>query len=56
MALERESQRTVLEEIFMRNENSKQKERTALFSAVEEVISKVYQKIIEIIGILPSFN
>ena len=56
MALERESQRIVLEEIFMRNEKSKQKERTALFSAVEEVISKVYQKIIEIIGHLPSFN
>nr|CAI9693524.1 unnamed protein product [Rangifer tarandus platyrhynchus] len=56
MALERESQRTVLEEIFMRNEKSKQKERTALFSAVEEVISKVYKNIIEIIGHLPSFN
>uniref|UniRef100_A0A8C6DHC7 Fibrous sheath interacting protein 2 n=1 Tax=Moschus moschiferus TaxID=68415 RepID=A0A8C6DHC7_MOSMO len=56
MALERESQRIVLEEIFMRNEKSKQKERTALFSAVEEVLSKVYQKIIEIIGHLPSFN
>lgn len=39
----------------MRNEKSKQKERTALFSAVEEVLSKVYQ-IIEIIGHLPSFN
>ncbi|XP_040083876.1 fibrous sheath-interacting protein 2 [Oryx dammah] len=56
MALERESQRIVLEEIFMRSEKSKQKERTALFSAVEEVLSKVYQKIIEIIGHLPSFN
>ncbi|KAF4026316.1 hypothetical protein G4228_018527 [Cervus hanglu yarkandensis] len=56
MALERESQRIVLEEIFMRNEKSKQKERTALFIAVEEIISKVYQKIIEIIGHLPSFN
>uniref|UniRef100_F1MB15 Fibrous sheath interacting protein 2 n=1 Tax=Bos taurus TaxID=9913 RepID=F1MB15_BOVIN len=56
MALERESQRIILEELFMRNENSKQKERTALFSAVEEVLSKVYQKIIEIIGHLPSFN
>ncbi|XP_057602493.1 fibrous sheath-interacting protein 2 [Hippopotamus amphibius kiboko] len=56
MALERESQRNVLEEIFMRNEESKQKERAALFSAVEEVLSKVYQRIMEIIGHLPSFN
>uniref|UniRef100_A0A8C6F4M4 Fibrous sheath interacting protein 2 n=1 Tax=Monodon monoceros TaxID=40151 RepID=A0A8C6F4M4_MONMO len=56
MALERESQRIVLEEIFTKNEESKQKERTALFSAVEEVLSKVYQRIMEIIGHLPSFN
>ncbi|XP_032492513.1 fibrous sheath-interacting protein 2 [Phocoena sinus] len=56
MALERESQRIVLEEIFIKNEESKQKERTALFSAVEEVLSKVYQRIMEIIGHLPSFN
>ncbi|XP_019787028.2 fibrous sheath-interacting protein 2 [Tursiops truncatus] len=56
MALERESQRIVLEEIFTKNEESKQKARTALFSAVEEVLSKVYQRIMEIIGHLPSFN
>ncbi|XP_059962694.1 fibrous sheath-interacting protein 2 [Mesoplodon densirostris] len=56
MASERESQRIVLEEIFTKNEESKQKERTALFSEVEEILSKVYQRIMEIIGHLPSFN
>ncbi|XP_059784266.1 fibrous sheath-interacting protein 2 [Balaenoptera ricei] len=56
MALERESQRIVLEEIFMKNEESKQKERTVLFSAVKEVLSKVCQRVMEIIGHLPSFN
>ncbi|XP_047628984.1 LOW QUALITY PROTEIN: fibrous sheath-interacting protein 2 [Phacochoerus africanus] len=56
MALEREGQKIVLEEIFMRNKESKQKERTALFSAVEEVLNKVHQRTMEIIGHLPSFN
>ncbi|XP_072817372.1 fibrous sheath-interacting protein 2 isoform X3 [Vicugna pacos] len=56
MALETESQVIVLEEIFMRNEESKQKERTALFSAVEEVLNKVHQRIMKIIGYLPSFK
>ncbi|KAB1278679.1 Fibrous sheath-interacting protein 2 [Camelus dromedarius] len=56
MALETESQVIVLEEIFMRNEESKQKERSALFSAVEEVLNKVHQRIMEIIGYLPSFK
>ncbi|XP_014640104.1 PREDICTED: fibrous sheath-interacting protein 2 [Ceratotherium simum simum] len=54
--LEKESQRIVLEEIFMRNGESKQKEKTALLSAVEEVLNKVYQRIMEIIGHLPPFN
>ncbi|XP_026345329.3 fibrous sheath-interacting protein 2 [Ursus arctos] len=54
--LERESQIIVLEEIFMRNGKSKQKEKTALLSAVEEVLTKVHQRIMEIIGHLPPFN
>lgn len=56
MTTEKESQRTVLEEIFMRNEESKQKEKTALLSAVKEVLNKVYQRILEIKGHLPPFN
>ncbi|KAM5270596.1 LOW QUALITY PROTEIN: fibrous sheath-interacting protein 2 [Hipposideros larvatus] len=54
--LEGEIQRIVLEEIFMRNGESKQKEKTALLSAVEEVLNKVYQRIMEIIGHLTPFN
>nr|XP_019610054.1 PREDICTED: fibrous sheath-interacting protein 2 [Rhinolophus sinicus] len=53
---EKESQRTVLEDIFMRNGESKQKGKTALLSAVEEILSKVYQRIMEITGHLPPFN
>uniref|UniRef100_A0A8C3W6W1 Fibrous sheath interacting protein 2 n=1 Tax=Catagonus wagneri TaxID=51154 RepID=A0A8C3W6W1_9CETA len=56
MALEMEGQRIVLKEIFMRNKESKQKEGTALFSAVEEVLNKVHQRIMELIGHMPSFN
>ncbi|KAM5326183.1 fibrous sheath-interacting protein 2 [Glossophaga mutica] len=56
MTMEKESQRTVLEEIFLRNEESKQKEKTALLSAVKEVLNKVYQRILEIKGHLPPFN
>lgn len=55
MTLERGSQRTVLEEIFMRNGESKQKEKTVLLSAVEEVLNKVCQRL-EIIGFLPPCN
>ncbi|XP_036982346.2 fibrous sheath-interacting protein 2 [Artibeus jamaicensis] len=56
MAMEKESQRIVLEEIFMRNEESKQKEKTALLSAVKEVLNEVYQRMLEIKGHLPPFN
>ncbi|XP_006921522.1 fibrous sheath-interacting protein 2 [Pteropus alecto] len=56
MAAKKESQRIVLEEIFMRNGESKQKEKTALLGAVEEVLNKLYQRIMEIRGHLPSFN
>nr|XP_055164299.1 fibrous sheath-interacting protein 2 [Nyctereutes procyonoides] len=56
MTLEKESQGTVLEEIFMRNGESKQKEKTVLLSAVEDVLTQVHQRIIEIIGHLSPFN
>ncbi|XP_036091738.1 fibrous sheath-interacting protein 2 [Rousettus aegyptiacus] len=56
MAAKKESQRIVLEEIFLRNGESKQKEKTALLGAVEEVLNKVYQRIMETRGHLPSFN
>ncbi|XP_040331524.1 fibrous sheath-interacting protein 2 isoform X1 [Herpailurus yagouaroundi] len=56
MALEKESQNIFLEEIFMRNGKSKQKEKAALLSAVEEVLTTVHQRIMEIIGHLQPFN
>ncbi|XP_072607357.1 fibrous sheath-interacting protein 2 [Vulpes vulpes] len=56
MTLEKESQGTVLEEIFMRNGESKQKEKTVLLSAVEDVLTQAHQRILEIIGHLSPFN
>uniref|UniRef100_A0A673TYK3 Fibrous sheath interacting protein 2 n=1 Tax=Suricata suricatta TaxID=37032 RepID=A0A673TYK3_SURSU len=56
ITLEKESQRIALEEIFMRNGKSKQKGETAMFSVVEEVLTKVHQRIMEIIGHLLPFN
>ncbi|KAM8812644.1 fibrous sheath-interacting protein 2-like [Rhynchonycteris naso] len=56
IALEEKNQRIVLKEIFMRNRESKQKEKTALLSGVKEVLNKVYQRIMEIKGHVPSFN
>uniref|UniRef100_A0A8C7AAE6 Fibrous sheath interacting protein 2 n=1 Tax=Neovison vison TaxID=452646 RepID=A0A8C7AAE6_NEOVI len=56
VTLEKESQRTVLEEIFMRNGESKQKEKTALLRGVQEVLAKLHQRIIDIIDHLPPFN
>ncbi|XP_055967934.1 fibrous sheath-interacting protein 2 [Sorex fumeus] len=54
--LENESQKIVLEEIFMRNEETKQKDKTVFFSAVETVLYKVHQRIMEILYHLPSFS
>ncbi|XP_051040331.1 fibrous sheath-interacting protein 2 [Phodopus roborovskii] len=54
--LEKESQRVILEEIFMRKGDSKPREKTKIFSAVEEVLKKLSQNIMEIIGHLPPFN
>nr|XP_012417961.1 PREDICTED: fibrous sheath-interacting protein 2 [Odobenus rosmarus divergens] len=56
ITLEKESQRIVLKEIFIRKRESTQKEKTALLSAVEEVLTKVHQRIMGIIGHLPPFN
>ncbi|XP_054418697.1 fibrous sheath-interacting protein 2 [Pteronotus mesoamericanus] len=56
MTLEKESQRIVLEKIFMRNGESKQKEKTALLNAVKEVLNKVYRRTLDIKGHLPPFN
>ncbi|XP_060033594.1 fibrous sheath-interacting protein 2 [Erinaceus europaeus] len=56
MALEKKSQRIVLEEIFMQNEESKQKEKTALLSSVKKVLNNVYQRIKEVISHLPPFS
>ncbi|XP_064142986.1 fibrous sheath-interacting protein 2 [Loxodonta africana] len=56
ITLEKENQRMVLEEIFMQNEEPRQKEKTALISAIEEILNKVYQRVMEVIGHLSPFN
>uniref|UniRef100_A0A8C6QDK6 Fibrous sheath-interacting protein 2 n=1 Tax=Nannospalax galili TaxID=1026970 RepID=A0A8C6QDK6_NANGA len=56
VALEKESQKMVLEEIFMRKGESKPKEKPELLSAVEEVLNRLSQKITEVIGHLPPSN
>ncbi|XP_074255476.1 fibrous sheath-interacting protein 2 isoform X1 [Saimiri boliviensis] len=56
LILENKSQIIVLEEIFMRNGESKHKENVKLLSAVEEQLNKLYQRIREVIGHLPPFN
>ncbi|XP_021089649.1 fibrous sheath-interacting protein 2 [Mesocricetus auratus] len=54
--VEKESQRVILEEIFMRKGESKPKGKSEIFTAVEEVLKKLSEKIMEIIGHLPPFN
>ncbi|XP_036039182.1 fibrous sheath-interacting protein 2 [Onychomys torridus] len=54
--LEKESQRVVLEEIFLKKGGSKPREKNEIFSAVEEVLKKVSQNIMEITGHLLPFN
>ncbi|XP_058147116.1 fibrous sheath-interacting protein 2-like [Dasypus novemcinctus] len=53
---DKENQRRVLEEIFMRNEESRQEKTTALLSEVKEVLKKGYRRVIEDIEHLPTFN
>uniref|UniRef100_G1PVG0 Fibrous sheath interacting protein 2 n=1 Tax=Myotis lucifugus TaxID=59463 RepID=G1PVG0_MYOLU len=55
-AVGKESQRVVLEEIFMRRGESKQKEKAALLTPVKEVLRKVHQQVMKIKGHLPPFN
>ncbi|XP_029392908.1 fibrous sheath-interacting protein 2 [Mus pahari] len=56
VTVEKESQRDVLEEIFMRKGESKPREKTELLRTVEEVLKKLSQKIMEIIGHIAPFN
>uniref|UniRef100_H0XZC6 Fibrous sheath interacting protein 2 n=1 Tax=Otolemur garnettii TaxID=30611 RepID=H0XZC6_OTOGA len=52
----KKTQRIILEEIFMRNRDSKQKEKNELLTVVEEHLNKLYQRVMDIIGHLPPFN
>ncbi|XP_004674903.1 PREDICTED: fibrous sheath-interacting protein 2 [Condylura cristata] len=54
--LEKESQRIVLEEVFRRNRESKQKEKNASLSVVEEILNHVYQIIMETTDNSSPFN
>ncbi|KAM7104789.1 fibrous sheath-interacting protein 2-like [Molossus nigricans] len=56
MTSEKINQRTILEEIFMRNGESKQNEKTTLLSPVKEVLNKVYQCVMDIKGNQPPVN
>uniref|UniRef100_A0ABK0LHF7 Fibrous sheath-interacting protein 2 n=1 Tax=Rattus norvegicus TaxID=10116 RepID=A0ABK0LHF7_RAT len=56
ITMEKESQRDVLEEIFMRRGDSKSRERTEILRTVEEVLKKLSQKIMDIIGHISPFN
>uniref|UniRef100_A0A8C5Z8Y4 Fibrous sheath interacting protein 2 n=1 Tax=Marmota marmota marmota TaxID=9994 RepID=A0A8C5Z8Y4_MARMA len=53
---EKESQKNALEKIFMRNGESKQKEKTELLSAVEDLLNNLDQRIMEVLGCLPPYN
>lgn len=55
-AVGRESQSVVLEEIFMRHGESKQKGRAALLAPVREVLRKVHQQVMKTKGDLPPFS
>ncbi|KAM6178352.1 fibrous sheath-interacting protein 2 [Rhynchocyon petersi] len=52
---ETENQRTILEDIFLRNEEQS-KEKMALISAVKEVLNMVYQRVMKVQGQLSPFN
>ncbi|XP_030658438.1 fibrous sheath-interacting protein 2 [Nomascus leucogenys] len=56
MILENKRQIIVLEEIFMRNGESKNKEKGELLIAVGELLNKLYQRVMEVIGHLPPLN
>ncbi|XP_062052526.1 fibrous sheath-interacting protein 2 [Lepus europaeus] len=56
MKLEKERQKIVLEDILMKNRETKQKEKAQLLSAVEELLRKLDQRVIQALGHLPPFN
>ncbi|XP_040827941.1 fibrous sheath-interacting protein 2 [Ochotona curzoniae] len=56
ITLEKESRKIILEDIFMKKRELKQKEKTELLSAVEEILKKLDQRVIQVIGHLPPFN
>ncbi|XP_047403517.1 fibrous sheath-interacting protein 2 [Sciurus carolinensis] len=56
MTLEKESQKIALEKIFMRNGESKQKEKAELLSAVKDLLNNLDQRIMEVLGQLPPCN
>ncbi|XP_033612249.1 fibrous sheath-interacting protein 2 [Fukomys damarensis] len=56
MTFEKESQRIVLEEIFMINGKTEQKEKAELLKTVAELLSKLDQRVVEVIGHLLPFN
>ncbi|XP_023568107.1 fibrous sheath-interacting protein 2 [Octodon degus] len=56
MTFEKESQRTVLEEIFMRKGKSEQKENSELLRSVEDFMDKLDETIMEVISYLLPFN
>ncbi|KAM6174698.1 fibrous sheath-interacting protein 2 [Erethizon dorsatum] len=56
MTFEKESQKAVLEEIFMRNGKLEQKEKTELLRKVAELLNKLDQRVMEVIGHLLPFN
>ncbi|XP_048201701.1 fibrous sheath-interacting protein 2 [Perognathus longimembris pacificus] len=56
MALEQDSQRIVLEEIFMRKKESRQKEKSELLSAVKQILYTLDQRAMDVMGYLPTLN
>ncbi|XP_058520685.1 fibrous sheath-interacting protein 2 [Ochotona princeps] len=56
ITLVKESQRILLEDLFMKKRELKQKEKTELLSAVEEILKKLDQRVIQVIGDLLPFN
>ncbi|XP_069875641.1 fibrous sheath-interacting protein 2 isoform X1 [Dipodomys merriami] len=56
VALELDSQRIVLEEIFMRKKESRQKEKTELLSAIKQILHTLDQRAMEVMGHLPALN
>ncbi|XP_051023018.1 fibrous sheath-interacting protein 2 [Acomys russatus] len=55
-ALENESERVVLEEIFMQKGESKARRKAEILKAVEEILKNLSQKIVEMTGHSPSFK